>query len=100
MGFGRAMGNDEPVTPVLPNSDYCTGVAGSCAVLQALVLQAQKGGSYLIDTALNYYNRWLAERVGEYPKDVWEDVWARNGRQVFRHYHSMNYLLPRYMKMF
>ena len=100
MGFGRAMGNDEPVTPVLPNSDYCTGVAGSCAVLQALVLQAEKGGSYLIDTALNYYNRWLAERVGEYPKDVWEDVWTRNGRQVFRHYHSMNYLLPRYMKMF
>lgn len=25
MGFGRAMGNNEPVTPVFPNSDYCTG---------------------------------------------------------------------------
>lgn len=100
MGFGRAMGNNEPVTPVLPNSDYCTGIAGSCAVLQALVLRGKQGGSYLIDTALNYYNRWLAERVGEYPKDVWEDVWTRNGRQVFRHYHSMNYLLPRYMEMF
>ena len=100
MGFGRAMGNDEAVTPVLPNSDYCTGVAGSSAVLQTLVLQAQEGGNFLIDTALNYYNRWLAERVGEYPKDVWEDVWNRNGRQVFRHYHNMNYLLPRYMTMF
>jgi len=100
MGFGRAMGNDEAVTPVLPNSDYCTGVAGCCAVLQALVLQGKEGGSYLVDTALNYYNRWLAERVGEYPQDVWEDVWTRNGRQVFRHYHSMNYLLPRYMEMF
>ena len=22
LGFGQAMGNDEPVTPVFPNSDY------------------------------------------------------------------------------
>jgi hypothetical protein len=22
MEFGRAMGNEEPVTPILPNSDY------------------------------------------------------------------------------
>jgi hypothetical protein len=22
MAFGQAMGNDEPVTPILPNSDY------------------------------------------------------------------------------
>lgn len=27
--FGRAMGLDEPVTPILPNSDYCTGVSGT-----------------------------------------------------------------------
>lgn len=100
MGFGRAMGNDEAVTPVLPNSDYCTGVAGCCAVLQALVLQAKDGGSYLVDTALNYYNRWLAERIGEYPQDVWEEVWNRNGREVFRNHHNMNFTLPRYMKMF
>lgn len=26
--YGRAMGREEPVTPVVPNSDYCTGVAG------------------------------------------------------------------------
>ncbi len=51
MGFGRAMGNEEAVTPVLPNPDYCTGVAGCCAVLQAHVLQAKYGGSYLIDAA-------------------------------------------------
>ncbi|KAF9772369.1 hypothetical protein IL306_009931 [Fusarium sp. DS 682] len=29
MGFGKAMGNDEPVTPVLPNSDCCTGKYGT-----------------------------------------------------------------------
>jgi len=99
MGFGRAMGNDEPVTPVFPNSDYCTGIAGTCGVLQALVQQAESGGSYLIDTALNYYNRWLIKEVGEYPPDVWERLWERNGRPVFRHFHSMNYTIPRYIKM-
>jgi crotonobetainyl-CoA:carnitine CoA-transferase CaiB-like acyl-CoA transferase len=52
-GFGRAMGNDEAVIPVFPNSDYCTGIAGSRAVLQALMEQAEKGGSYLVDTSLN-----------------------------------------------
>ncbi|KAH8690556.1 alpha-methylacyl-CoA racemase [Talaromyces proteolyticus] len=100
IGFGRAMGNNEAVTPVLPNSDYCTGIAGTCATLQALMSQEQQGGSYLIDTALNYYNSWLVEQVGEYSPDVWEEVWTRNGRRVFRHFHSMNYTLPHYMEMF
>jgi hypothetical protein len=98
-GFARAMGNDEAVIPVFPNSDYCTGIAGTCAVLEALMEKATKGGSYLIDTSLNYYNQWLATVVGEYPRQVWDDVWNRNGRQVFRHYHSMNYTMPRYLDM-
>jgi len=42
MGFGRAMGLDEPVIPVLPNSDYCTGVAGACSVIQALLSKLNK----------------------------------------------------------
>ncbi|KAJ9614357.1 hypothetical protein H2200_002493 [Cladophialophora chaetospira] len=101
MGFGKAIGLDnEAVTPVLPNSDYCTGIAGACATLQALMLQEQQGGSFLIDTALNYYNRWLVEQVGEYSPEIWHEVWTRNGRQVFRHFHNMNYTLPHYMKMF
>ena len=100
MGFGQAMGNNEAVTPVLPNSDYCTGIAGTCAVLQALMSQEREGGSFLIDAALNYYNRWLVEQVGEYSPEIWDEVWTRNGRQVFRHYHNMNYTLPYYMKMF
>ena len=98
-GFGRAMGNDEPVIPVFPNSDYCTGVAGACAVLEVLMRKANEGGSYLIDTSLNYYNQWLAFVVGEYPPDVWRELWHRNGSEVFRHYHSMNYTIPRYLKM-
>lgn len=99
MGYGRAMGNDEAVTPVFPNSDYCTGIAGTCGVLDALMKKARDGGSYLVDTSLNYYNQWLTSTVGEYPPHVWEDVWTRNDNQVFRHYHSMNYTIPRYIEM-
>lgn len=99
-GFGRAMGHDEPVTPILPNSDFCVGIAGACAVLHALMLQGEKGGSYLCSTALNYYNKWLVDKVGEYPPEVWDEVWTRNGRRVFRHYHNMNYTEPPYLDMF
>ncbi|KAK5090947.1 hypothetical protein LTR05_001125 [Lithohypha guttulata] len=99
--FGRAMGlqNGEAVTPVFPNSDYMTGTAGVCGVLTALMRRAEKGGSYKADLSLNYYNQWLAESCGEYPTDVWEDVWQRNGRRVFRSTDNMVQLIPAYIKM-
>ncbi|KAH6668285.1 CoA-transferase family III domain-containing protein [Halenospora varia] len=97
--FGRAMGNDEPVTPVFPNSDYCTGIAGVCGIVQALLSRGSLGGSYTVDISLNYYSQWLVNSCGTYPSAVWEDVWTRNGRESFRHYQSMNVTLPRYLKM-
>ena len=93
------MGNDEPVTPVFPNSDYCTGVAGVCGILAALIQRSEKGGSYAVDVALNYYSQWLVNSCGVYPPAVWDDVWTRNGRKVFRHYHNMPSLLPPYLRM-
>lgn len=51
MEFGRAMGNDEPVTPVFPNSDFCTGTAGVIAVLDAILRRATDGGSYKVDVS-------------------------------------------------
>lgn len=48
---------------------------------------------------MNYYSQWLVNSVGTYPKDVWEEVWNRNGREVFRHYHSMAWTLPRLLMM-
>ncbi|KAJ4407799.1 hypothetical protein N0V91_003769 [Didymella pomorum] len=91
MAFGRAMGHDEPVTPVFPNSDFCTGVSGVVGVLNALLRRGEEGGSWRVD--------WLVNSVGVYPRDVWQDVWQRNGQQVFRHYHNMGYTLPRFMQM-
>jgi hypothetical protein len=85
-GFGRAMGlkDGEAVTPVFPNSDYMTGIAGVTGILCALMRRAEEGGSFKVDVALNYYNQWLANSVGEYPDEVWQNVWERNGKQVFR----------------
>ncbi|KIW37097.1 uncharacterized protein PV06_10724 [Exophiala oligosperma] len=99
-GYGRAMGleQDEPVTPVFPNSDYMTGIAGVSAILTALIRRGRQGGSYEIDLALNYYNQWLASTVGEYPDDVWKEVWARHGKPVFRSYHNMEYTIPRMLQ--
>ncbi|KAJ9602060.1 hypothetical protein H2200_013420 [Cladophialophora chaetospira] len=101
VGFGKAMGlkDNEAVTPVFPNSDYMTGIAGVTAILTALMRRAEEGGSFKVDVALNYYNQWLANSVGEYPEEIWQDVWKRNGKQVFRCHHNMGYLLPRYMEM-
>jgi crotonobetainyl-CoA:carnitine CoA-transferase CaiB-like acyl-CoA transferase len=84
--FGAAMGlqENEAVTPVFPNSDYMTGIAGVTGILSALMKRAEKGGSYKLDVALNYYNQWLADSVGEYPDAVWQDVWQRNGKDVYR----------------
>jgi crotonobetainyl-CoA:carnitine CoA-transferase CaiB-like acyl-CoA transferase len=44
----------EPVTPVFPNSDYMTGVAGVVGILIALMRRAEEGGSWKMDLALNY----------------------------------------------
>lgn len=97
--FGRAMGLDEAVTPVFPNSDYCTGVCGSTAILDALMRRAQDGGSYTVELSLNYYSQWLVKTVGVYPQNVWDKVWLENGRQVFRHFNTMGDMVPAYVDM-
>lgn len=49
--FGRAMGVEEPVTPVFPNSDFCTGVSGVVGVLDALLRRGSEGGSWRVDVS-------------------------------------------------
>lgn len=63
------------------------------------MLRGEKGGSYSVDIALNYYSQWLVNSCGVYPHEVWKSVWALNGNEVFRHYHNMNYTMPRLLKM-
>ncbi|KAK6358326.1 hypothetical protein TWF730_007672 [Orbilia blumenaviensis] len=99
LAYGQAMGNNEAVTPVFPNSDYCTGVCGAASVLHALIERAEKGGSYSVDVALNYYSQWLVQSVGTYDDEIWKELWNRHGSPVFRHYQPMQVLLPAMMRL-
>ncbi|KAJ8085869.1 hypothetical protein PM082_004688 [Marasmius tenuissimus] len=92
--WGRAMGHGEPVTPVFPNSDFCTGAGGAIGVLQALIERAEKGGSFVVEVALNYYSQWLVRTCKTYPSDVWEQVWAKHNKPVFRHNDNMQATIP------
>jgi hypothetical protein len=87
------MGHNEPVTPVFPNSDYCTGVSGFCGILDALMQRAEKGGSYVVDIALNYYSQWLVNSVGVYPDAVWQKLWAQHGKIVFHSEDNMTHTI-------
>lgn len=98
VGYGKAMGHDEAVQPIFPHSDYCTGLSGICAILIALMRRGENGGSYAIDLALNYYTTWLVNSVGEYPSEVFDQVWAEHDRRVWRHFHSNTITGPETMK--
>jgi len=93
--YGKAMGLEEgePVTPVSLNSDYMTGVAVVVGILCVLMRWADRGGSYKVNLALNYYNQWLVRSVG------WKKLWKRNRRVVFRAEHNMSYTIPKVMGM-
>lgn len=81
------------------NTNCSTGIIGACAVLEALTKRGTQGGSFAIETSLNQYNAWLTRNVGAYPDDVWQKLWKKNGQVSFRHWHSMNYTIPRYLDM-
>ncbi|KAI9306524.1 putative L-carnitine dehydratase [Cunninghamella echinulata] len=93
------MKKGEAITPVLPNSDYCTGSAGATAVIQALIDRSTKGGSYVIDSALNYYSMWLVDQIGTYDQDLWLDLWKQKGEPKLRHYNHMIYSLNLYINL-
>ncbi|KAF5337984.1 hypothetical protein D9758_014322 [Tetrapyrgos nigripes] len=97
--FGRAMDLDEAVTPVFPNSDYCTGVSGAIGILQALIERSEKGGSYVVDVALNYYSQWLVNSCKTYPPEVWSKLWSNFNNFVFHHDDNMHVTVPAYFKM-
>ena len=97
-GFGKAMGHGKPVQPIFPHSDYCTGIAGTCAILIALMRRGKDGRSYAIDLALNFYTTWLVNSVGEYPPDVWDKLWAEHDRKVWHNYDSNTESGPATMK--
>lgn len=53
----------------------------------------------LIQVSLNAYNTWLTHSCGTYPPKTWSSLHTRYNNPVFRHYHNMQYTLPRMLKM-
>ncbi|OCK77889.1 CAIB/BAIF family enzyme [Lepidopterella palustris CBS 459.81] len=74
---GKFLGLDEPVIPLLPNSDYQTGIIGAIGILQALLLRSTSGGSYNVDTSLNAFNLWYLN-LGFYSPDVSRSILAKH----------------------
>ena len=99
--YGECLGlqDGEPTTGLCPNSDYATGTIGVSAILSAIIQRGDRGGSYKIDLALGYYNQWLIRSCGEYPREVWEEMWDKYGRFQFRAINPMEFTASRAMKL-
>jgi len=74
---GKFLGLNEPVVPLLPNSDYQTGVVGAIAVLQALVQRAESGGDYNVDLSLNQFNNWYLS-LGLHDPTTYQELRAKH----------------------
>ncbi|KXN81475.1 hypothetical protein AN958_04556 [Leucoagaricus sp. SymC.cos] len=96
--FGRAMGLDEPITPIFPNSDFCTGVSGAMGILDVLIQRGEKGESYVVDVAINYYNRWFVNSRGTYPPEIWDDLWSCYDHFVFRSSDNTGITIPAWLQ--
>ncbi|KKA29328.1 hypothetical protein TD95_005021 [Thielaviopsis punctulata] len=94
---GQFMGLDEPVVPLLPNSDYQTGLIGAAAVLEALLLRAHQPQTFTIDVSLTRYNIWYYH-LGLYSAEQQDALRKRNPGFSVRHYDEMNGLLVKMTK--
>lgn len=85
---GRFLGLNEPVVPLIPNSDYQTGVIGLIGVMASLLRREKEGGSYLLSVSLNYYNMFLLS-LGERPEDVQTHLREQHKHLKLRHFDDM-----------
>ncbi|OAL22848.1 hypothetical protein AYO22_06756 [Fonsecaea multimorphosa] len=67
---GKFLELDEPVIPLLPNSDYQTGLVGGIAIMQSLMKRASSGGSYNVFVSLNQFNNWYLRSVGQHDEET------------------------------
>ncbi|KAK6065116.1 formyl-CoA transferase [Seiridium cupressi] len=91
---GEFLGLNEPVVPLLPNSDYQVGVTGAVAVIQALLERANKDTTFDIDVSLTQYNIWYY-RLGQYTREQQDALRQRNQGLELRHHDEMNSLIAK-----
>ncbi|EXJ90174.1 hypothetical protein A1O3_03243 [Capronia epimyces CBS 606.96] len=97
MGRFLNLPDSEPVVPLIPNSDYQTGLIGLIGIMTALVARNQQGGSHRLDVSLNYYNQFLLAQ-GEYSTAIQDRLRAQYaGTPVLglRHYDDMYRLVSK-----
>lgn len=85
---GLFLGLNEPVVPLIPNSDYQTGLIGLIGIMVALVRRQREGGSYLLSVALNYYNHFLLS-LGQQESETQSFLRDRHKTLQLRHYDDM-----------
>ncbi|KAI0126980.1 CAIB/BAIF family enzyme [Xylariales sp. AK1849] len=86
--MGQFLGLDEPVVPLIPNSDYQTGLVGLLGIFQALDKRAEDGGNYLVSVSLSQYNSFLLS-LGTYPAEIQEQLRKLHPNLKLRHYDDM-----------
>ncbi|CAF0789767.1 unnamed protein product [Rotaria sp. Silwood1] len=95
---GKFLGLNEPVLPLLPNSDYQTGIVGAIAIVQALHKRAHQGGSYNVDVSLNQFNIWYLD-LGQYTDTQGAEIMAKYPDLHLRHTDEMISLVTKTLTM-
>ncbi|KAH8660445.1 formyl-CoA transferase [Xylariales sp. PMI_506] len=91
---GQFLGLDEAVVPLLPNSDYQTGLAGAAAAITALLERTKADVTFDLDISLTQYNIWYY-RLGLYTEEQQRELRARDPEFSPRHYDDMNALVAK-----
>ncbi|KAL4925336.1 CoA-transferase family III domain-containing protein [Aspergillus undulatus] len=91
---GRFLGLDEPVVPLLPNSDYQMGLVGASAVCHALLTRANEDTTFDIDVSLTQYNIWYY-RLGEQSAEIQRSLREKHAGLKLRHYDEMLSLITK-----
>ncbi|KAL2885716.1 Acetyl-CoA oxalate CoA-transferase [Ceratocystis lukuohia] len=89
---GQFLGLDEPVLPLLPNSDYQTGLIGAAAILEALLIRSREPVTFDIKVSLTQYNIWYY-RLGQYNELQQKALLSRNEGFMARYNEDMVTLL-------
>ncbi|KAF6812123.1 formyl-CoA transferase [Colletotrichum plurivorum] len=89
---GKFLDLEEAVVPLLPNSDYQTGLIGAIAAIQALRARTKEDVTFDIDISLTQYNIWYYQ-LGLYSEAQQQELRARDPQFKPRHYDDMGALV-------
>ncbi|KAF9774217.1 hypothetical protein IL306_007818 [Fusarium sp. DS 682] len=91
---GKFLGLEEAVVPLLPNSDYQTGLVGAAAAIQALLARTKDDVTFDIDISLTQYNIWYYN-LGLYSEEQQKTLRSRDLQFSPRHFDDMAALVTK-----